>query len=131
MAVLTNKPVRPSRDICAHFGLSKYFFQNTGQQLPYQEARSDGAAGADGGGFCSRGGGDRAGAGPILPSETAMIGDSDVDVLTARNCGARSVGCLFGLAPPQLAAAEPDAVVSTPLEWVQALRELGGAATQR
>src|SRR5438067_2190672 len=25
MAVLTNKPVRPSRDICAHFGLDKYF----------------------------------------------------------------------------------------------------------
>ena len=30
MAVLTNKPVRPSRDICAHFGLDRYFFQNYG-----------------------------------------------------------------------------------------------------
>src|SRR3569833_1128135 len=30
MAVLTNNPVRPSRDICAHFGLDKYFFQNFG-----------------------------------------------------------------------------------------------------
>src|ERR1700678_114546 len=25
MAVLTNKPVRPSRDICAHFGLDRFF----------------------------------------------------------------------------------------------------------
>jgi phosphoglycolate phosphatase len=30
MAVLTNKPVGPSRDICAHFGLDRYFFQNYG-----------------------------------------------------------------------------------------------------
>src|SRR6202035_2909657 len=30
MAVLTNKPVNPSRDICAHFGLSRFFFQNYG-----------------------------------------------------------------------------------------------------
>ncbi len=30
MAVLTNKPVRPSRDICAHFGLDRFFFQNYG-----------------------------------------------------------------------------------------------------
>ena len=30
MAALTNKPVRPSRDICAHFGLDRFFFQNYG-----------------------------------------------------------------------------------------------------
>src|SRR5580692_11078259 len=30
MAVLTNKPVKPSRDICDHFGLSRFFFQNYG-----------------------------------------------------------------------------------------------------
>ena len=29
--------------------------------------------------------------------DTVMIGDSDVDILTARNCGAISVGCAFGL----------------------------------
>ena len=28
-----------------------------------------------------------------------MIGDTDVDVLTARRAGARSLGCGFGLAP--------------------------------
>ena len=30
MAVLTNKPVNPSRDICVHFGIARYFFQNYG-----------------------------------------------------------------------------------------------------
>src|SRR5271156_1873753 len=30
MAVLTNKPVKPSRDICDHFDLSRFFFQNYG-----------------------------------------------------------------------------------------------------
>src|SRR5277367_6349347 len=30
MAVLTNKPVNPSRDICTHFGLNRFFFQNYG-----------------------------------------------------------------------------------------------------
>src|ERR1700742_3506990 len=28
MAVLTNKPVIPSREICVHFGLDRFFFQN-------------------------------------------------------------------------------------------------------
>jgi len=60
----------------------------------------------------------------IVPAETVMIGDSDVDVLTARNCGARSVGCLFGLAPHSLAAAEPDALAASPAEWAEALRAL-------
>ena len=30
MAVLTNKPVNPARDICTHFNLSRFFFQNYG-----------------------------------------------------------------------------------------------------
>ena len=37
------------------------------------------------------------------PEETVMIGDSKVDVQTARNAGAWSIGCAFGFAP-----AEPD-----------------------
>ena len=48
-----------------------------------------------------------------------MVGDSDVDVLTARNCGARSVGCSFGLAPHSLAAARPDGMADSPTEWVE------------
>ena len=50
-------------------------------------------------------------------SATVMIGDSDVDILTAKNCGARSVGCLYGLAPHGLAAAKADRLVERPDEW--------------
>lgn len=123
MAVLTNKPVRPSRDICAHFGLDRYFFQNYGGNSFHTKKPDptglltliDEASAGDSGGA-------------ILPSETVMIGDSDVDVLTARNCGARSIGCRFGLAPHTLAAADPDALVDGPMEWPGALRALVASA---
>jgi len=125
MAVLTNKPVVPSREICNALGLSQYFFQNyggnsfetkkpdpTGLLQLIDEATSLLA-------------GNRSAA-PILPSDilprdVAMIGDSDVDVLTGRRCGVRSVGCRFGLAPAALAAAEPDAGVDHPSEWPEVL----------
>ncbi len=126
MAVLTNKPVRPSRDICAHFGLDKYFFQNYGGNS-FHTKKPDPAGlltlMAEASAFAPE-------EPAITPAETVMIGDSDVDVLTARNCGARSVGCLYGPAPHSLAAAGPDAVVSAPLEWVHALRALGSATVR-
>jgi phosphoglycolate phosphatase len=59
-----------------------------------------------------------------LPEETLMIGDSDVDVRTARNAGAWALGCTFGLAPESLEAVSPDAVVDHAAGWALAL---GGA----
>jgi len=113
MAVLTNKPVRPSRDICAHFGLDRYFFQNYGGNSFHTKK-------PDPSGLRVL----MAEAGGVRPEETVMVGDSAVDVLTAKNCGARSVGCLFGLAPHTLAAAGPDATVTSPLGWLKAIREI-------
>jgi phosphoglycolate phosphatase len=55
------------------------------------------------------------------PEETVMIGDSQVDVETARNAGAWSVGCTFGLAPDSLAAHPPDVIVDSPADWTAAL----------
>jgi phosphoglycolate phosphatase len=118
MAVLTNKPVRPSRDICAHFGLDRYFFQNYGGNSFHTKkpdptgllalmAEASELAGT-----------------PVRAAETVMIGDSDVDVLTARNCGALAVGCTFGLAPHSLEAVVPDAVCHAPAEWPGALAGL-------
>jgi phosphoglycolate phosphatase len=115
MAVLTNKPVNPSRDICAVLGLAPFFFQNYGgnsfaTKKPDPEglltliAEASALAGTT-----------------ITPAETVMIGDSDVDILTARHAGARSVGCTFGLAPHTLAAAQPDISVDSPSEWPTAL----------
>ena len=127
MAVLTNKPVRPSRDICAHFGLDRFFFQNyggnsfatkkpdpTGLLALMVEASALDAAG-----------------GPIVADETVMIGDSDVDVLTARSCGAWAVGCAYGLSPQSLAVAPPDALADAPADWPETLRALAGSAMAR
>jgi phosphoglycolate phosphatase len=91
MAVLTNKPVRPARDICAALGLAPYFLNiYGGNSFRDQEARSGGVAGADERGRRTE------------PEETVMIGDSQVDVETARNAGAWCIGCTFGLAPESL-----------------------------
>ena len=111
MAVLTNKPVVPSREICAHFGFNAFFFQNYGGNSFHTKkpdphglltliAEASIVTGQT-----------------IAPEQTVMIGDSDVDILTARNCGARSIGCTFGLAPHTLAAASPDHLAQTPAEW--------------
>ena len=50
-----------------------------------------------------------------------MIGDSQVDVLTARNAGAWCIGCTFGLAPGSLEAIPPDVLVDSPADWTAAL----------
>ena len=130
MAVLTNKPVRPSRDICTHFGLDRFFFQNYGGNS-FHTKKPDPAgllaliAEAS---ALNREGPD---ASPILPGETVMVGDSDVDILTARNCGARSIGCTFGLAPHSLAAAQPDALAHSPADWPQVLASLADVVRSR
>ena len=118
MAVLTNKPVRPSRDICDHFGLSSYFFQNYGGNSfhtkkpdPHGLLTLMAEAGAMAGS-------------PITAGETMMVGDTDIDVLTARAVGAWSLGCSFGLSPHRLEAAKPDYLVDSALEWA----EICGAA---
>jgi phosphoglycolate phosphatase len=117
MAVLTNKPVNPSREICSALDLAPFFFQNYGGNS--FETKKPDPAGLltlveEANSLLS----DRP---AMRPGEVVMIGDSDVDVLTARSCGVRFLGCTFGLAPAALAAAEPDATVDHPLEWPAAL----------
>jgi len=46
-----------------------------------------------------------------------IIGDSDIDVITARNSGIYSVGVSYGLAPHTLQAAPPDVLVDSAREW--------------
>jgi phosphoglycolate phosphatase len=55
------------------------------------------------------------------PEETLMIGDSEVDVKTARNAGAWALGCTFGLSPETVEPAAPDVLVDHASEWVLAL----------
>ena len=121
MAVLTNKPVNPSRQICDALGLAPFFFQNYGGNsfttkkpdpegmLTLMREAEELLQSVD------------KGAGPLAPEEVAMVGDSDVDVLTARRVGARTVGCLFGLAPHSLEAVPPDCAVKQASDWPEAL----------
>ena len=115
MAVLTNKPVNPSRDICAHFGLSRFFFQNYGgNSFHTKKPDPHGLLTliAEASTITGQG---------ITPAQTMMIGDSHVDILTARNAGTQSIGCTFGLAPQSLATIQPDHLAHTPTDWLSIL----------
>src|SRR5579863_870454 len=109
MAVLTNKPVRPAQAICEALGLAPYFLHIYGSnsfstKKPDPEGLLSLMKDAD-----------------ATPEQTVMIGDSQVDVLTARNAGAWSIGCTFGLAPGSLEAIPPDVLVDSPADWTAAL----------
>ena len=109
MAVLTNKPVRPAQDICAALGLAPYFLHiYGGNSFATKKPDPEGlnALMAEAG---------------AAPEETVLIGDSHVDVLTARNAGAWSIGCTFGLSPESLATTQPDILVDSPADWTKAL----------
>ena len=110
MAVLTNKPVRPARGICEGLGLASYFVEIYGGDSfaakkpdPMGLRRLMEETGAQ-------------------PEETAMIGDSQVDVQTARNAGAWAVGCRFGFGPQTLEETQPDVLVDSAAEWTEALK---------
>ena len=109
MAVLTNKPVRPAQDICAARGLAPHVLQiYGGNSFATKKPDPEGlrALMAEAG---------------AAPNETVLIGDSKVDVQTARNAGTWVIGCTFGLAPETLQANQPDVLVDTPRDWTAAL----------
>ena len=108
MAVLSNKPVNPSRDIVRALGLGGFLRQCVWrQQLSDKEARSAGRPTIL-----------RKPASP--PDEALMVGDSSVDVLTGRNAGMWTCGVTYGFAPHTLENVPPDVLVESPRE----LREL-------
>jgi phosphoglycolate phosphatase len=109
MAVLSNKPVVPSRGIVEALGLGKYFFQVYGGNSFHTKKP------------------DPAGVQALLDEvgaraeQTVMVGDSDVDMITARNAGIYSVGVTYGLAPHTLEDAPPDVLVDHPSELAEVL----------
>ncbi|MFZ0311139.1 MAG: HAD-IA family hydrolase [Candidatus Korobacteraceae bacterium] len=109
LAVLTNKPVRVSRDILAGLGLAGSFFQVYGGNS--FETKKPDPLGAN---TLMK----EAGA---APEETVMVGDSQVDILTARNAGLWSVGVTYGFAPRTLLEVVPDVLVDSPAELATAL----------
>lgn len=109
MAVLTNKPVRPARGICEGLGLADYFLHiYGGDSFPVKKPDPTGLRSLM----------EEVGA---KPKETVMIGDSKVDVQTARNAGAWAVGCAFGFGPQNLMEVPPDILVDSALDWTAAL----------
>ena len=109
MAVLTNKPVRPARGICEGLGMASYFLHiYGGDSFPRKKPDPLGLQ------SLMKETGAR-------PEETVMIGDSKVDVETARNAGVWSIGCVFGFGPQNLMETPPDIVVDTAADWTAAL----------
>lgn len=109
MAVLTNKPVHPARDICEALGLAPFFMRIYGGNSFDTKKPDPAGLLALMAEACAK------------PTETVMIGDSQVDVLTARNAGVWSIGCTFGLSPETLLIAQPDILVDSPEDWTEAL----------
>jgi phosphoglycolate phosphatase len=110
MAVLSNKPVNPSRQIVQALGLGDFFVSVYG-----------------GNSFTTKKP-DPLGVLTILQEtgvaaeETLMIGDSSVDVLTGRNAGLWTCGVTYGFAPHSLEEVAPDVLVETPRELGELLR---------
>ena len=109
MAVLTNKPVHPARGICEGLGMADYFLHiYGGDSFPVKKPDPLGLRTLM----------EETGA---TPEETVMIGDSQVDVETARNAGAWSLLCAFGFGAQKPMDARPDVLVDRPADWTVAL----------
>lgn len=109
MAVLTNKPVGPSVAICDGLGLSPFMFRIYGgnsfaTKKPDPEGLNTLIREAE-----------------VSPQETLMVGDSSVDVLTARRAGAWVIGCRFGLSSHTVEDIPSDCLVDAASEWAEAL----------
>jgi phosphoglycolate phosphatase len=101
MAVLTNKPVRFSRDILAGLGIAPYFHTVYGGNS-FEKKKPD-----------------PVGVHALLralpgePREAMIVGDSRVDVQTARNSGIWSCGVSYGLGIEGLREEPPDVMVDS------------------
>ena len=107
MAVLSNKPVNPSRQIVEALGLASFFTQiYGGNSFSTKKPDPEGANKivAESG---------------VQPEEAMMIGDSAIDVITGQNAGMYTCGVTYGFAPHTLEDAPPDVVLDTPQELAE------------
>lgn len=104
MAVLSNKPVNPSRAIVEALGLGEFMVQVYGGNS-FETKKPD-----------------PLGARKLLQetsvgaAEAAMVGDSQIDVVTGRNAGMWTIGVSYGFAPHSLEDVPPDVFVDSPQE---------------
>ncbi len=112
MAVLTNKPVRPAREICAGLGLSPFFFQiYGGESFPHKKP--------DPAGLLQLLAEASALLGSLVPPTAAvMVGDSPQDIRTGHAAGTATLACTFGLTPANLLSdTQPSALVHHAADW--------------
>ena len=99
MAVLTNKPVRFSRSLVEGLGLAQHFFQvyggNSFEQKKPHPVGIETLLGETG----------------SARDRTVMVGDSGVDVRTARNAGVKACGVTYGFQPEGFVEDPPDLLV--------------------
>jgi phosphoglycolate phosphatase len=109
LAVLTNKPVAMSRAIVEGLGVGARFFRvYGGNSFDFKKPHPVGVEA-----LLTETGVGRA--------RTLMIGDSSVDIQTARNAGVSSCGVTYGFAPQTLHDPAPDLLVDrieTLVDWV-------------
>jgi phosphoglycolate phosphatase len=104
LSVLTNKPVAMSRTILAGLGLLPRFVDVVGgDSLPTRKPDPAGLYHL------------RALTGTAR-ERTLLVGDSGIDVRTARAAGVGFCGVAWGLSPEGLAAAGPERVIAEPAE---------------
>jgi phosphoglycolate phosphatase len=107
MAVLSNKPVNPSRDIVHALGMGDFFVRIYG-----------------GNSFTTKKP-DPLGVQTILEetgipaAQAIIIGDSSIDVLTGRNAGLWTCGVTYGFAPQSLDEVPPDVILDRPSELTE------------
>ncbi len=109
MAVLTNKPIVPSRGICEGLQLTPLMTQiYGGNSFPTKKPDPHGARVL----LQEHG---------VKAAQAIMIGDSQNDVLTANNAGMFSVGVTYGFSPESLAIHPPDVLIDRPGELLEVL----------
>jgi phosphoglycolate phosphatase len=104
MAVLSNKPVHPSRAIVAALGLEHFFVRVYGgnsfktkkpDPLGVETLLKETATPAQG---------------------AAIVGDSSIDILTGKNARIRTCGVSYGFAPHTLCETPPDVEIGSPAD---------------
>lgn len=110
LAVLTNKPVRVSREILRELRLLRFFRSVYGGNS--FETKKPDPLGVHT--LLQETG--------VAPSEAMIVGDSDVDVLTGSNAGVWTCGVTYGFGTLERESNPPDLVVDSLLELADVLK---------
>jgi phosphoglycolate phosphatase len=104
LAVLTNKPVKPSSAIVEALGLGQYFAQvYGGNSFATKKPDPEGAQR-----ILTENG--------VAAAHAAIVGDSHIDIRTGRNASLATIGVTYGFAPHTFADEMPDVLVDHPEE---------------